>query len=123
MAGWLDKLEKHGKQAKGRKRKADVVPAAPPPPVRSVIVTIRPANDLTGDPGMAAEGWYTVVDNLLQMTDENGKPLDGTKFTAAVTEANAHAVAARLTKARWADDSRGNDFNAPIAYGPLYNVV
>jgi hypothetical protein len=94
MASWLDKLEKHGKHS----------------------------NERTGDPGEAAIGWYFIQDGVLTMCDENGKPLDGVKFTAAVTEANARAVAAQLTKQRWSE-SRTNDFDGPIAYGPLYGVV
>ena len=46
---WLDKLEKHGKQA--RKRKSDVTPTARAPVVQEIIVSVRPANERTGDPG------------------------------------------------------------------------
>jgi hypothetical protein len=55
------------------------------------------------------------------LTDENGKPL-GDKETAMVTAENAHVVAAQLTRRRWSE-SRTNDFDGPIAYGPLYGVV
>ena len=119
MASWLDKLEKHGKQA--RKRKSDVTPAAPAPVVQEIIVSVRPANERTGDPGEAAISWYFVQDGMLTMCDENGKPL-GDKETAAVTAENARAVAVQMTRRRWSE-SRASDFDGPLNYGPLYGVV
>jgi hypothetical protein len=119
MAGWLDKLEKHGKQA--RKRKSDVAPAALVPVVQEIIVSVRPANERTGDPGEAAISWYFVQDGMLTMCDENGKPL-GDKETAAVTAENARAVAVQMTRRRWSE-SRASDFDGPLTYGPLYGVV
>ena len=56
------------------------------------------------------------------MTDVNGKPLEGANETAMVTAENAHAVAAQMTKRRWAD-ARTNDFDGPLNYGPLYGIV
>jgi hypothetical protein len=112
LMNWIDKLEKHGKavSVEHKRRK-------PKPKVESVIVTVRPPNERTGDPGEAAIGSYTVQDGVLSLTDENGKPV-GEKLTALVTEANAHAVAAQLTTKRWAE-SRNDDFNRPVVYGPL----
>jgi hypothetical protein len=110
---------------KKRKRKATSdkpVSVGPPPAVQSIIMTVRPSDDRTGDPGMAAEGWYFIQGDVLTMCDERGKPLDGEKFTAVVTEANAHAVAAQMTKRRWSE-SRTNDFDGPLNYGPLRGIV
>jgi hypothetical protein len=68
--------------------------------VQEVIVSVRPSNDRTGDPGEAAIGWYFVQDGVLTMCDENGK---ATGETELVTEGtNVEVVAARLTKWRWA---------------------
>jgi hypothetical protein len=121
MMSWVDQLAEHGKKRKRKATSDKPVSVGPPAPVQEVIVSVRRANDRTGDPGEAAIGWYTVVDGLLQMTDENGKVL-GEKLTAQVTEANSHAVAAQLTRQRWFE-SRINDFDGPLNYGPLYGVV
>jgi hypothetical protein len=116
---WLDKLEKHGKQA--RKRKSDATPAALAPVVQENIVSVRPANERTGDPGEEAISWYFVQDGMLTTCDENGKPL-GDKETAMVTADNAHVVATQITRRRWAE-SRTSDFDGPLNYGPLYGIV
>jgi hypothetical protein len=55
------------------------------------------------------------------MCDENGKPL-GDKETAMVTAENADVVATQMTRRRWSE-SRASDFDGPIAYGPIFNVV
>jgi hypothetical protein len=99
MAGWIDKLETHGRQAAKKKKKQ---PAKPKPKVERVIVTIRP-----GDPGSARIGYYTVEGELLTMTDENGTPIkNGDELVTAVLEhpSDAHGVASVLTRKR----SRGS---------------
>ena len=120
MMSWVDQLAEHGKKRKRKATSDKPVSVGPPPPVQEVIVNVRPSNPATGFPGEAAIGRYFVQDGVLTMCDENGKPL-GEKETALVTEANAHAVAAQLTKRRWAE-SRTNDYG-PLNYGPLYGVV
>jgi hypothetical protein len=117
---WIDKLETHGKKA--RKRKQPEVPADPPPVVHEIIVSVRPSNSETGFPGEAAIGWYTVVEGLLTMCDEHGRAGEKPETELLTPGANAYVVAARLTKKRWAQ-SRENNFNDPLNYGPLYGVV
>jgi hypothetical protein len=103
MAGWIDKLETHGRQAAKKKQ-----PAKPKPTVERVIVTIRPSDPETGDPGSARFGFYTVVGELLTMCDENGTPIknDQDQMITATLErpSDAHGVAASLTRKR----SRGS---------------
>jgi hypothetical protein len=103
MGSWIDKLETHGRKAAKEKR-----PAKPKPKVERVIVTIRPSDPETGDPGSARIGYYTVEGELLTMCDENGAPLktDHDQMITAVLESpsDAHAVASVLTRKR----SRGS---------------
>jgi hypothetical protein len=113
---WIDKLEKHGTEVTREYKRRK--PKLPKPKVESVICAVRPANDRTGDPGEGAIGWYTVQDGKLTMTDENGKSGDKPE-TELVTEANAHVVAARLTKKRWVASRNDGDFNRPLNYRPL----
>ena len=100
---WIDKLETHGRKAAKEKK-----PAKPKPKVERVIVTIRPSDPETGDPGSARFGYYTVDGELLTMTDENGTPIknDRDQMITAVLESpsDAHAVASVLTRKR----SRGS---------------
>ena len=103
MGSWIDKLETHGRKAAKEKK-----PAKPKPKVERVIVTIRPSDPETGDPGSARFGYYTVDGELLTMTDENGTPIknDQDQMITAVLESptTAHAVASVLTRNR----SRGS---------------
>ena len=121
---WVDQLAEHGKKRKRKATSDKPVIVGPPPPVQEVIVSVRPANDRTGDPGEAAIGWYIVQDGVLTMTDENAKPSDKPE-TALVTEGmNVEVVAARLTKKRWMSArSENDDFNRPIFYGKAFGVV
>jgi len=99
MGSWIDKLETHGRKAAKEKQ-----PAKPKPKVERVIVTIRPSDPETGDPGSARFGFYTVEGELLTMTDENGTPIkiDQDKMITAVLESpsDAHGVAASLVRRR-----------------------
>ena len=83
-----------------------------------VILTIRPADPETGDPGSARFGYYTVDGELLTMTDENGTPIknDQDQMITAVLESpsDAHGVAASLTRNR----SRGSGMRG-FGKGPL----
>jgi hypothetical protein len=116
---WIEKLQETGK-AKTRKRKG-AVPAGPPPVVHEIIVSVRASDPATGFPGEAAIGHYTVVDNLLTMTDEHGRAGDKPE-TAIVTDGNPRVVAARLVKKRWAE-KRETNFDGPLNYPPLCGVV
>ena len=99
MVGWIDKLESHGRQAAKKKQ-----PPEPKPKVERVIVTIRPGDPETGDPGAARFGYYIVEGDLLTMTDENGSPLKTAqdKLITAVlaSPSDAHGVAASLVRKR-----------------------
>jgi hypothetical protein len=83
-----------------------------------VIVTIRPGDPETGDPGSARFGYYTVDGELLTMTDENGTPIknDQDQMITVVLEhaGDAHGVAASLTRNR----SRGSGMRG-FSKGPL----
>ena len=96
---WIDKLESHGRQAAKEKR-----PAKPKPVVCRVIVTTRPSDPETGDPGAAKAGFYFVEGELLTLCDENGTPIknDQDQMITAVLEhpSDAHGVAASLTRSR-----------------------
>jgi len=100
---WIDKLESHA--AKSAKEKK---PAKPKPKVERVIVTIRPSDPDSGDPGSARIGYYVVEGDLLTLCDENGTPIktDRDEMITAVLEhpSDAHAVASVLTRKR----SRGS---------------
>jgi hypothetical protein len=101
MASWIDDLAGHA--AKSAKKKQ---PAKPKPKVERVIVTIRPGDPETGDPGSARFGYYTLSEDglLLTMTDENGAAIKGDRdqlITATLENASdAHGVAASLTRRR-----------------------
>jgi len=99
---WIDKLESHGRKAAKEKR-----PAKPKPVVCQVIVTTRPSDPDSGDPGSARIGYYTVEGELLTLTDERGTlKNDQDQMITAVLESptTAHAVASVLTRNR----SRGS---------------
>jgi hypothetical protein len=103
MASWIDDLAGHAaKSAKAKK------PAKPKPKIERVIVTIRPSDPETGDPGSARFGYYTVEGELLTLCDENGTPIKNSQdqMITAVLEhpSDAHGVAASLTRNR----SRGS---------------
>jgi hypothetical protein len=99
MGSWIDKLETHGRKAAVEKK-----PAKPKPKVERVIVTIRPGDPETGDPGSARFGYYFVEGDLLTMCSEDGAPIktDRDEMITAVLEhpSDAHGVAAVLTRKR-----------------------
>ena len=103
MGSWIDKLETHGRKAAKEKQ-----PAKPKPQIQRVIVTIRPSDPETGDPGSARIGYYTVEGELLTLCNEAGAPLknDQDQMITAVLEhpSDAHGVAASLVRNR----CRGN---------------
>jgi hypothetical protein len=103
MASWIDDLAGHA--AKSAKKKQ---PAKPRPKIERVIVTIRPSDPDSGDPGSARFGYYFVEGDLLTMCDENGSPLktDQDALITVVLEnaGDAHGIAASLVRKR----SRGS---------------
>jgi hypothetical protein len=93
--------------------------------IETVHITLRnPDND--ADPGDCAIGHYVVDDNLVTLTDHNGKPerKPGKAGEIAVYQREVgpgetpKQVAGRLLR-----EKRGarpaNSFNAPIRYPPL----
>jgi hypothetical protein len=96
---WIDKLESHGRQAAKKKQ-----PARPQLKIERVIVTIRPSDPDSGDPGSARFGYYTVEGDLLTMTNEAGVPLKNDRdelVTATLEEgSDARAIASVLTRKR-----------------------
>jgi hypothetical protein len=111
MSSWIDRLESHGRKAAKKKQ-----PAKPKPKVERVIVTIRPSDPETGDPGSARIGYYTVDGDLLTLCDENGTPIknDQDQMITATLEhpSDAHGVAASLTRNR----SRGGFEKGALRY-------
>jgi hypothetical protein len=100
---WINDLSDHAARSAKKKQ-----PAKPRPKVERVIVTIRPSDPETGDPGSARFGYYTVEGDLLTMTDENGTPIKNGRdemITAVLEDgSDARAIASVLTRNR----SRGS---------------
>jgi hypothetical protein len=87
--------------------------------IKSVwITTVLPRGD---DPGAGEFGYYRVVDSVLQMVDESGKPA-GKKFKLEPGD-DPKTVAARLTKEAWMKRGGESNFDRPLRYGPVYGVV
>jgi hypothetical protein len=110
MAKWLDKLEDVG-----RKVVADAKPPRPAPKLERVCVTMRYADEETGDPGEARHGWFFVEDATLHLCDENGTVL---KTVALGEGANPRSVAASLTKRRARGDALNGFERGPLRYPP-----
>ena len=99
MSSWIDDLAGHASRSAKKKQ-----PAKPKPKVERVIVTIRPSDPETGDPGSARFGWYFVEGEFLTMCSEDGAPIKterGDLVTAVLEHpSDAHGVAASLTRNR-----------------------
>jgi hypothetical protein len=109
---WIDKLEGHARRSV-KKSKAQAPDLGPPPEVQEVIVTVRHPRE--NDPGEVAFGYFTVVGDILTMTDQRGKPLDDKEVTCRLPpNINPKSVAASFTKKRW-PETRGG-FNRKIDY-------
>jgi hypothetical protein len=96
------------------------------------IMLRRPLNE--SDPGECARGYYTFVDGIVHLTDENGLPLkrgrnealttrtvkgarDAPLWSAAVlANHEPRQIAARLLHQKVSSEKSGSDFNRPIHY-------
>jgi hypothetical protein len=112
---WINDLSDHAARSAKKKQ-----PAKPRPKVERVIVTIRPGDPETGDPGAARFGYYIVEGDLLTMTDENGTPLrtahDALITAVLETPSAAHGVAASLTRKRARGDGMRGFDKGPLRY-------
>jgi hypothetical protein len=89
--------------------------------IKAVIAVV--SNPLgKGSSGECAEGWYTVSDGVLTLTDIHGEPLrdgdTGARFTHRLLPGDLEkSVAKRLTLAQWrANRDDGAEFNKPLRY-------
>jgi len=65
--------------------------------IKAVLVQIAPQND--GNPaGRAAEGFYKIEGDYLQMTFRDGQALENPLYRVRLNGANPNEVAANLTK-------------------------
>jgi hypothetical protein len=93
------------------------------PEVHSVYATVRRPSGRDGDLGQVTEGYYTLQDGLLTMTDSAGvavrKIKTGEKITHHVQPAeDARSVACRLTLQIYLSRRDVSDFNMPLYYPP-----
>jgi hypothetical protein len=80
--------------------------------LKSVWITTRlPHGD---DPGAGEIGYYEVLDGVLQMHSEDGKPT-GKKFKLAPDD-DPKTVAERLTREAWSRRATESNFNREIIY-------
>jgi hypothetical protein len=77
---------------------------------------VRPSSE-DGDPDEIAIGHFIVLDGVVQLTDENGGPLDGAKPEVLADGVNPKSIAARMTRARWSGTRGG--FNRRLVYPPM----
>jgi hypothetical protein len=75
-------------------------------------VHTRPARD--GDAGGCEAGFYVVVDGVVKMCSESGKPTD--KQYRLGPNDDAHRIAGRLTLQAWSKAAGESDFNRPLHY-------
>ena len=81
-------------------------------------VTIQTRAPRGTDPGRVAEGFYVVVDNAVVMTDQDGKPLDDSKYHLGPKD-DPRLIACVLTRRRSRTAGPVNGFDAPIRYPKL----
>jgi hypothetical protein len=113
MTNWVDKLAAHSQQQKRRERKVPV--AAEPEPqveVHEAFIQVRGASE-DGDPGEIQEVFYFMKDDMLQLCNSKGAPLEGSR-PEPVGAADPHQVAGRVMRVR--RDERNDDFDRPIRY-------
>jgi hypothetical protein len=98
------------------------------PEVRQVhAIVSNPIRE--GDTGRVTIGYYTVADDVLTMTDGDGKPdrrrYSGELYKHKLAESDDPVVIAkRLTLAIWRSNTRGDasGFNRPLRY-PDFGAV
>lgn len=101
-------------------------------PEQIQITLRRPLNE--NDPGVCARGYYTFVDGIVHLTDENGVPIkrgsheelttrtvkgarDAPLWSAAVLAGHdPRHVAGRLLHQKVASEKSCSDFNRPLLY-------
>ena len=82
--------------------------------MQEVVVVVRnPAAE--NDPGEVAEGYFIEEEGFVTLTDEKGKPLGS---PTACNGQSPKAIAAVLTKSRWAYDRGG--FHKRLVYSGTY---
>ena len=114
--GWLDALERRGREAIGAEPKPKPAAVSHTPRLipKLEYVWIQTAPPRDGDAGAAAMGCYTVEDGVLTMRDESGKSL-GTHHTLVEGD-NPKMIAGRLRRAAWLSASGESNFNRPLNY-------
>lgn len=107
--GWVKTLKEVGHKATAEAPRPKLRASLP---VHEILLQVRPSQG--NDPGEIAAAFYTLADNVLTITDENGTP-KGKDSTATLrdgddAEAIARAMAASLAK------SQRSDFNRRLNY-------
>lgn len=89
--------------------------------IKTVTVQLRAPKE--GDPGQVTYGYYTVKDGLLQMTKQDGRPLDNPLYSVRLHDgAPVEAIAANLTKSI-RNEMRGEivpGFSRELSYPKAY---
>jgi hypothetical protein len=83
--------------------------------IKTVWITTRPPTG-GGDFGAVEGGHYRVVDGVVVMCDEAGKPTGQKRKLEAGQD--PHHIAARLMREAWIKQADRSDFNRPLVYGP-----
>ena len=82
-----------------------------------VAVTLRRPRD--GDAGIAAEGWFILDGDTVQLTDRDGNPLAGEQNSRRLQPGETgRQVAGRMIKAK-ASIRQSQPFNRPLRYPKL----
>lgn len=114
MASWLDALERRGREAIGipATTPAIIKPRQEKPEIKSLWVTIRNPNPkIEGDMGNVEVTFYYVIDGVLHLCDETGKP---TGKTCRLGRDDPRQIANRLFLEKWRGGQ--SDFNRPLGY-------
>jgi len=80
-------------------------------PVHKVTIQTRAPRGT--DPDRVAEGFYVIVDNAVVMTDQDGKPLDDSKYHLGPKD-DPRLIACVLTRRRRQAAGSVNAFDGPI---------
>ena len=86
-------------------------------PTYVAIQLRRPRGD--DDPGVAAEGWFILDGDTMQLTDRDGNPLAGEQNSRRLQPGETgRQVAGRMVKAK-ASIRQNRPFNRPLRYQPV----